>query len=150
MMVYYLNEGSQILAFASILVNSMLCYWIEMPVRECFEISLLAFGVLSLINIKRSKSLLNLTRDDNRRFNDQTLNLLGRNKMGIMLMTFDTVSMKVIYKNNQMRVFENQALQPMVVGDTYERSDIFQKLSLNNLHIRTTTQSDSEIKGKGS
>ena len=67
-----------------------------------------------------------------------------------MLMTFDTVSMKVIYKNNQMRVFENQALQPMVVGDTYERSDIFQKLSLNNLHIRTTTQSDSEIKGKGS
>ena len=43
-MVYCLNGGSQIMASASIVINSMLCYWIEMPVKECFEVSLLSLG----------------------------------------------------------------------------------------------------------
>ena len=43
----------------------------------------------------------------------------------MIAMTFDTESMKVIYKNNQMSIFENQTLQPLIVGETYEKSDMF-------------------------
>jgi hypothetical protein len=39
--------------------------------------------------------------------------------MGIIAMTFDSESMEVIYKNNQMSVFENQTSQPLIVGETY-------------------------------
>ena len=49
-------------------------------------------------------------REENKRFNDQTLNLLGREKMGIIVMTFDSKNMKVIYKNSQMIFFENKTL----------------------------------------
>ena len=51
-----------------------------------------------------------LMKEKNGRNNDKIFNLLGREKMGIVVMTFDSESMKVIYKNNQMSFFENQTL----------------------------------------
>ena len=65
------------------------------------------------------------TKDENQMFHDQIFNLLGKEKVGIIAMTFDLESLKVIYKNDQMSLFENQTLQPMIVGETYERSDMF-------------------------
>ena len=62
-----------------------------------------------------------MNKEENHRSNDQILNLLGRDKMGIVAMTFNSESMKVIYKNNQMSAFENQTLQPLIVGETYEK-----------------------------
>lgn len=43
--------------------------------------------------------------DENQRFHDQIFSLLGREKIGIIAMTFDSESMKVIYKNNQMTLY---------------------------------------------
>ena len=43
MIVYLLQDGNKALACLSIVVNILLCYYVKMPVRECFEASLLSF-----------------------------------------------------------------------------------------------------------
>jgi hypothetical protein len=89
MMFYYLNEGSKILASASIVINSGLCYWVEIPVRECFEVSILSFGVLAIMIIRSLYSIQKSTKKENQRYHDQIFNLLGREKMGIVAMTIN-------------------------------------------------------------
>ena len=55
MMVYLLQDWNKVLACLSIAVNTSLCYWVKMPIRECFETSLLSLTVLLYFFLKNQR-----------------------------------------------------------------------------------------------